>query len=90
MACCGGEMGDMGGMMAGMWVFGIVWLIVVVAALVVAFRLIGRAISERRPAADDGHDTALGTLRERFARGEIDAAEYEERRRVLGSRDTPA
>jgi putative membrane protein len=29
-------------------------------------------------------DTALATLRERFARGEIDATEFEERKRTLG------
>jgi putative membrane protein len=29
-------------------------------------------------------DAALAALRERFARGEIDAQEFEERRRVLG------
>jgi putative membrane protein len=29
-------------------------------------------------------DMALELLRQRFARGEIDAAEYEERRRTLG------
>jgi putative membrane protein len=30
-------------------------------------------------------DPALATLRERFARGEIDAEEYEARRRTLGA-----
>jgi putative membrane protein len=30
-------------------------------------------------------DTALAVLRERYARGEIDAAEFEERKRRLGS-----
>jgi putative membrane protein len=31
-----------------------------------------------------GDDAAMAALRERFARGEIDAQEFEERRRVLG------
>jgi putative membrane protein len=35
----------------------------------------------RSPTADD---TALAVLRERFARGEIDATEFEERKRTLG------
>jgi uncharacterized membrane protein len=30
-----------------------------------------------------GDDTALALLRERFARGEIDATEFEERKRTL-------
>ena len=34
-------------------------------------------------------DPALVTLRERFARGEIDRAEYEERRAVLKGRPRP-
>jgi putative membrane protein len=43
--------------------------------------------SEQKPgrgaAADD--DTALALLRQRFARGEIDATEFEERKRTLGA-----
>ena len=31
-----------------------------------------------------GEDAALAVLRERFARGEIDASEFEERKRTLG------
>jgi len=31
-----------------------------------------------------GEDTALELLRQRFARGEIDATEFEERKRTLG------
>jgi putative membrane protein len=31
-----------------------------------------------------GEDTAMELLRQRFARGEIDAAEFEERKRALG------
>ena len=44
----------------------------------------------RQNAADRDHpgaptqDTALELLRQRYARGEIDSAEYEERRRTLG------
>ena len=32
----------------------------------------------------DGDDTALALLRQRYARGEIDATEFEERKRTLG------
>jgi putative membrane protein len=39
---------------------------------------------DRDRSPDRTEDTALALLRERYARGEIDAAEYEERRRTLG------
>ena len=54
--------------------------VVILGALVVLFR--GRAqapISRPQPA-----DSALMALRERYARGEIDATEFEERKRTLG------
>jgi len=68
--CCGG----MGWMMAGAWLFGIL-LIGLLVGLVVY------ALSGRRgisPSAD-----AMSVLRERYARGEIDQAEYDQRARVL-------
>jgi putative membrane protein len=34
--------------------------------------------------AVSGDDTALALLRQRYARGEIDATEFEERKRTLG------
>ena len=42
--------------------------------------------SESRPGGPSAAeaDTALAVLRERFARGEIDATEFEERKRTLG------
>jgi uncharacterized membrane protein len=47
-------------------------------------RLLGAASHRMRRARRE--DPALSTLRERFARGEIDRAEYEERRAVLRGR----
>ena len=38
--------------------------------------------ADRLPSADE--DTALAVLRQRYARGEIDATEFEERKRTLG------
>jgi putative membrane protein len=43
----------------------------------------GREMTTGRTPAT-GDDAALAALRERFARGEIDAEEFEQRRRVLG------
>jgi putative membrane protein len=61
------------GMDLGAWV----WMLVWVAALVAMIWLIVRA--DRRPPTDD----AEAILRARFARGEIDAEEYERARLVL-------
>ena len=53
-------------------VLGVVWLI--------ERRSKGHAL----PAAPASGDPALAALRERYARGEIDATEFEERKRTLG------
>jgi putative membrane protein len=47
--------------------------------------LIRQNASDRSRSADPPEDTALELLRQRYARGEIDATEYEERRRTLGA-----
>ncbi len=68
------------------WVFGPVMMILVLAAIVAAVVLIARTVGH---AAHGPTSPAVGRdpidiLKERFARGEIDKDEYEERRRVLG------
>ena len=69
----GGMMnGMMGGMMLGTVVF--------IALLVVGAVLLVRFIGNR---TDSGQGDALRILRERFARGEIDREEYQERRSTL-------
>ena len=69
-------------------------LVAVVAAVVVGVRWLNRNSNTARaggPTASGGwqaakpEDSALAVLRERFARGEIDAEEFEQRRRTLGS-----
>ncbi|HEV8545060.1 MAG TPA: SHOCT domain-containing protein [Candidatus Limnocylindrales bacterium] len=64
------------------------WLIFVgglITLIVLAIRWLlrntgdGLHAPDRRP-----EDTAMATLRERFARGEIDSDEFEQRRRGLG------
>jgi putative membrane protein len=67
----------------------VLWLAFVVLLLllvILAIRWLIRQLNSpsTAPAADAGEDRALATLRERFARGEIDADEYEQRRRTLG------
>lgn len=53
---------------------------VLVASLVVVAILAVRRIG---PSRDDGHSRALHILEERYARGEIDTDEFEQRRQVL-------
>ena len=78
------------GMWGGGWVgmtFGLVMMIAVVAAIVAVIVLLFRALGgghggQASPRRDG--KTALDILEERFARGEIDVQEFEERRRLLG------
>jgi putative membrane protein len=80
-----GMMGDGG--WAWMMFFGPLMMILFVAAVVVlvafALRWLGGHGAGHAPAATLGK-SPLDILKERFARGEIDKAEFEERRRVLG------
>jgi len=66
--------------------FGPLMMILFVAAVVVVLRWLGGHVSPARGhAAAPGPPgrTPLDILKERFARGEIDKAEFERRRRVL-------
>ncbi len=75
----------------GHWAFGGLWFVLVWAVLIVAAIALVRAFTRRRiePVAVPSpptKPTPLDILDERFARGEIDKADYEERRRVLSNR----
>jgi len=69
---------------AGM-IIGPVMMIVVIAAVVAAIVLLVRWLGggPGSRAGGAGRRSALDILEERFARGEIDKAEFEERRRAL-------
>ena len=60
--------------------FMLLWLGVIVFVLVLAFRWIA---GSGGGALGKTEDSALATLRARYARGEIDTKEYEERLRML-------
>jgi putative membrane protein len=87
-----GTYGDYGhhGMWGGGWIgatFGFIMMIAViagiVAVIVLLFRALGSGSGGQAAQRRDGK-TALDILEDRFARGEIDAQEFEERRRLLG------
>ena len=63
----------------------LLFLAIIVLVVVLGVRWLGSAEHSpfRHPPAA-GHRTALDILKERLARGEIDVAEYEERKRALG------
>ena len=76
---------------AGMWLFGLVTLVGVVLLGILAIRLFGGGLGPNRPAASEAagitgprRDPALAILDQRYARGEIDTEEYQERVRQLG------
>jgi putative membrane protein len=57
----------------------IIWPLIMLVVFIACMTMMMR----RKPDHGDGH--ALTILRERYARGEISTAEYEERRRLLGA-----
>jgi putative membrane protein len=46
-------------------------------------RWVGGSFQSDAPASNQNRNTALDVLKDRFARGEIDADEYKEKSRVL-------
>lgn len=68
---------DGGGAWFGLW--HLLWWVLIVALAVVVFRSLMRTARGSRRAAD----RAFEILRERFARGEIDQEEYQQRLRLL-------
>ena len=80
----GPHMMGWGGGWYGM-IFGPLFMIVVIAAVIALVLLFARSLGGPwQGAPPPALRTPLDNLKERFARGEIDKSEYEERRRVLG------
>lgn len=84
-------MGMMGGWGWGWMPFGwfgmilmvLFWLAVILVLAYALRSLVGRPRGART--GEPGRDRALALLRERYARGEIDQAEYQERLRALNA-----
>jgi len=72
-------------MMWGNMFMGPVMMILVIVVVAVAVVLVLRFSGIGGGSGTEPRDNALAILNERFARGEIDKAEYEERKKVLGN-----
>jgi len=68
--------GHMGG--GWWWVMGVGWLIFLAAVVAIAI-----ALTRRHRGSNGSHRSAHEMLDERFARGEVDADEYQTRRDLL-------
>lgn len=67
-------------------IFGLLFMLILLAALVVAVVLVLRALGLfGAPASTDNNGKALDILKERFARGEINAEEFDQRKRLLSN-----
>ena len=82
MGCCGG--GAMSVFMIVGWVLGALLLVVLAMVLIRVLLTGGGSNMRQTPRLD----SALHTLEERYARGEIGHEEFEERRRVLEPGET--
>ena len=77
----GGHMGDWGWGIAGMIMMAIFWI---GALLVIVYVLRGLVHpNDANRSSRDPDSRAVSILQERYARGEIDREEFEERRRTL-------
>ena len=74
--------GHMGWGMGMGWLGGLFWLVILGLIVWLVVNAIQRGQSHNTPNLPPREDS-LEILKRRFARGEIDAEEYEERRRLL-------
>ena len=83
-----GHHGMWGGGWGGM-LFGLIMMLLVIAAIVAVVVLVVRVLGGAGSGiAKSSGKTPADILEERFARGEIDSEEFEERRRVLAKEST--
>ena len=74
-------------MWGGGWIMGPIIMLLFFAIVIFAVVLVVRRLWPARPPTDPGSDgkTAISILEERYARGEIEKEEFEEKKRVIGS-----
>ena len=62
--------------MGFIWIF---WILLIVVLVVI----IGQSFSKRRGANGNSNDTTLAILEQRYAKGEIGKAEFEEKKKEI-------
>ena len=72
-----------GGMYGAGWVLMVLFWILLIIGIVALIKWLLSSGHQRPSEPRDGRRTALDILKERYARGEIDHEEFEERRRRL-------
>lgn len=77
--------------MGGAWGFhgiGFLWMLIFWGLVIAAVVFLVKAVAGNGPAPrDGGGDRALQILEERYAKGELSQAEFEEKRKTLQRRD---
>lgn len=68
----------------GGWVFGPIMMVLFLALIVAGIVLLVRWLTRSEGRQSASRPDALAILQERFARGEIDKDEYDDRRKTLG------
>ncbi len=71
------------GMMGGWWGVGLIWMVFWIGVLVLIGVLIWRLLQGRGVSERSTEESALEILKRRYARGEIDQEEFEEKKRGL-------
>jgi len=64
-------------------IHGLLWWVLVILGIIVLVRLLGRSANPGSGPAGMPGETALEVLKKRYAKGEIDKAEFEEKRRDI-------
>jgi putative membrane protein len=65
------------------WLHGLFWLLIVVAIVAGVFLVVRLVLEQPRGRGGSGHSAALAELDLRYARGEVDRADYLQRRADL-------
>lgn len=67
----------MGGTDYSSWLFALLWLVIIAIAVVLLVKYLGK------PASDQKNEDPIEVIKARYAKGEIDKKEFEEKKKAL-------